>query len=189
MPPMHAIYWIWVIWYASWLASLFWTTRPAARPNFRSHGPYQLVTMAGIVLLFWLPAWRPTVPLLWTLPDAALWALALGVVLAFAFCWWARIEMGRLWSGLISRTENHRVIDSGPFALVRHPIYSGIIAAAFVTALAEGTVPALAGAAAFALAFWMKARIEEAFLIGELGPAAYGAYRQRVPMLIPFGPK
>jgi protein-S-isoprenylcysteine O-methyltransferase Ste14 len=72
---------------------------------------------------------------------------------------------------------------------VRHPIYSGVIFAAFLMAVDLGTAPALAGAAFFALAFWLKARIEERFLMRELGPEPYAAYRRRVPMLVPFGPK
>lgn len=186
MAPLHAIYWLWGLWYASWLASLIWTRRASARPNVTSHGPYQLATMAGLVLLFGPPFAGQPLPQLWILPGPAIWALFALIALAFAFCWWARITMGRLWSGLISRTENHRIIDSGPFAVVRHPIYTAIIFAALATSLALGTAAALAGAAMFALAFWMKARIEERFLAEELGAEAYGAYRARVPMLIPF---
>jgi protein-S-isoprenylcysteine O-methyltransferase Ste14 len=72
---------------------------------------------------------------------------------------------------------------------VRHPIYSGVIMAAFLLAIELGTLQALAGAALFLIAFWLKARVEENFLRKELGTDAYDAYRRRVPMLVPFGPK
>jgi protein-S-isoprenylcysteine O-methyltransferase Ste14 len=188
MNPLHAIYWLWVVWYASWLASLFWTGRAKSRPDFRKHGPYQMATMAGIVLLFGLPSSKLQVPAFWTPTATETWVLFGLIVCAFTFCWWARIEMGRLWSGLIALSADHRVIDTGPFALVRHPIYSGIIFAAFMTALAQGTVAGLAGAGMFWLAFWMKARLEEYFLRSELGAAAYDGYRRKVPMLVPFWP-
>jgi protein-S-isoprenylcysteine O-methyltransferase Ste14 len=58
---------------------------------------------------------------------------------------------------------------------VRHPIYTGLIVALAATA-----------AALLAIGFWLKARAEERFLSAELGAEAYGAYRRRVPMLIPF---
>ena len=45
------------------------------------------------------------------------------------FTWWARIHLGRFWSNAITRKEGHRVIDTGPYGLVRHPIYTGLSAA------------------------------------------------------------
>ena len=81
------------------------------------------------------------------------------------------------------------MIDTGPYAIVRHPIYTGIILAAFATAAIKGTVFALAGAAIMTLGFWIKARLEERFLRQELGAAGYDAYSRRVPMLVPFGRK
>jgi protein-S-isoprenylcysteine O-methyltransferase Ste14 len=101
------------------------------------------------------------------------------------FTWWARLHLGRLWSGSITRKEGHRVIDTGPYGLVRHPIYTGLIFALFATAIAQAAISGLAGAALIAFGLWVKARIEERFLTAELGADAYGAYRRRVPMLIP----
>ena len=86
------------------------------------------------------------------------------------------------------RKENHHVVDSGPYALVRHPIYTGLIAAIAATAAAQATVTCLLGAALIAFGLWLKARVEEDFLTAELGADAYGAYRRRVPMLVPFLP-
>lgn len=83
----------------------------------------------------------------------------------------------------------HRTVDTGPYGIVRHPIYTGILIAAFATAAAKGTVMGIAGALVMTLGLWMKARLEEAWLRSELGADAYDAYRQRVPMLLPFGPR
>ena len=102
----------------------------------------------------------------------------------FAFAWWARLAMGRMWSGGIMRTEQHRVIQSGPFAWVRHPIYTSLIFAGVALAVIRATPVALGGAALFALGFYLKARVEERFLDQELG--GYPEYRARVPMLLPF---
>jgi protein-S-isoprenylcysteine O-methyltransferase Ste14 len=93
-----------------------------------------------------------------------------------------------LWSGTITKKADHRVIESGPYAIVRHPIYTGILLAVLATALVKGTVLALVGAAVITLGLWMKAKLEEGWLRQELGPDAYDAYRRRVPMLVPFGP-
>ncbi len=71
---------------------------------------------------------------------------------------------------------------------VRHPIYTGLIAAIAATAAAQATVTGCLGAALIAFGLWLKARVEEDFLTAELGADAYGAYRRRVPMLVPFLP-
>jgi protein-S-isoprenylcysteine O-methyltransferase Ste14 len=105
--------------------------------------------------------------------------------LGFLFCWWARLHLGRLWSPNVARKAVHRVIDSGPYGIVRHPIYSGIILAGFATAFTRGTAAAALGAALLALSWYLKARLEEQFLRAELGPA-YDAYAARTPMLMPF---
>jgi protein-S-isoprenylcysteine O-methyltransferase Ste14 len=123
---------------------------------------------------------------LWRLDSAWQWALVGVAGLGFALCWWARLYMGRLWSASITRKEDHRLVDAGPYAMVRHPIYTGISLAAFATALQEGTLIALVGAGVLTWGWYVKARIEEGFLRTELGADAYNAYAARVAMLIPF---
>jgi protein-S-isoprenylcysteine O-methyltransferase Ste14 len=123
---------------------------------------------------------------LWSLTGPLAW-LAVGVVaIGFAFAWWARIHLGKLWSGLILRRRDHRIVDTGPYAVVRHPIYTGLILGAAALAALKATPLALIGVALIALGFGLKARVEERFLGAELGEAAYAAYRRRVPMLIPL---
>jgi len=80
----------------------------------------------------------------------------------------------------------HHVVDTGPYRLVRHPIYSGLIFAAFATAIQKGTPFALLGAAMVTLAFCIKARREERFLRAELGENTYDAYARKTAMLVPF---
>jgi protein-S-isoprenylcysteine O-methyltransferase Ste14 len=78
------------------------------------------------------------------------------------------------------------VVDTGPYRLVRHPIYLGLIFAALATALERGTSYALFGAALLTFAFYTKARREERFLRVELGEGSYDAYARKTPMLLPF---
>jgi protein-S-isoprenylcysteine O-methyltransferase Ste14 len=80
------------------------------------------------------------------------------------------------------------VVDTGPYGLVRHPIYTGLIFAVIATAVAQATVTGLAAIALITIGLWLKARVEERFLATELGPDDYAAYRRRVPMLVPFIP-
>ena len=190
MTPQFAINYLWIIWAASWLIAAFWSDRSAKRPGLRAELLYRVVTFAGVALLFgvftrsYRGPWR-----LWYFDSGINWVLCAICALGFAFCWWARLHLGRLWSGWVSKKEGHRIIDTGPYAIVRHPIYTGIILSAFATAAMKGTAFALLGAAVMTLGFWIKARLEERFLRSELGAQSYDAYRRRVPMLVPFGPK
>jgi len=110
------------------------------------------------------------------------------VIAGFGFCWWARLHLGRLWSLLVTLKEDHRIVDTGPYGLVRHPIYSGVMFAALMTALMKASPASLAGALLVCVGFAITAQVEERFLRDQLGAEAYDAYSRRVPMLIPrFG--
>jgi protein-S-isoprenylcysteine O-methyltransferase Ste14 len=86
----------------------------------------------------------------------------------------------------VSRKAEHHIVDTGPYRIVRHPIYTGIILASAATALQRGTAQAWLGMSVMTLGWYIKARLEERFLRDELGADAYGAYARRVPMLVPF---
>src|SRR5262249_34671190 len=97
------------------------------------------------------------------------------------------IHLGRLWSSNVGRKADHRIIDTGPYAIVRHPIYTGLIIASCATASLRGTAGAWIGVALLTIGWYVKARLEERFLREQLGVERYDAYARRVPMLIPFG--
>lgn len=80
------------------------------------------------------------------------------------------------------------MVDPGPYGVVRHPMYAGIVAAAIGTAVAKGTILGMGGAGFLTIGLAMKARLEEVWLRAQLG-TEYEAYRKRVPMLVPFAPR
>jgi hypothetical protein len=101
--------------------------------------------------------------------------------LGLTFTWWARFYLGRLWSSSVTRKADHHVVDTGPYAIVRHPIYTGIIAALYATALLKASPLGIAGVILMTYGFWLTAKLEERFLSEQLGVEAYGAYRRKVP--------
>jgi len=180
---------VWIGWLVSWMAAALWSGRTEKRAATWDVGVYRAIMVIGTVLLLPWTMRQLGEPRLWHVGYGGAYAL-LGVTLAgILFAWWARIHIGRLWSGAVTRKEGHRIVDTGPYALVRHPIYTGLIAAVVATALAQASVSGLAGAALIAFGFYLKARLEERFLMAELGPDDYEAYRRRVPMLVPFLPR
>lgn len=183
--PRMAFGVIWIGWLVSWYVAAFWADRAAKRAFGWETVIYRIAILAGAALMTPWTERRLHLHRLWPVDGAGAWVLALLTLAGLLFAWWARIHLGRLWSGSITRKEGHRVIDTGPYALVRHPIYTGLIFALFTSAIAAATASAIAGAALLAFGLWFKARIEERFLMAELGADAYGSYRRRVPMLIP----
>ncbi len=188
MRPSVAFAIIWIGWIVSWIAASFWSARTEKRVATWPVWVSRAALLAGAVLLLHSTRRLLHEPMLWHVGYDGAYALAGLTLGGIVFAWWARIHLGRLWSGTITRKENHHVVDSGPYALVRHPIYTGLIAAIAATAAAQATVTGLLGAALIAFGLWLKARVEEDFLTAELGADAYGAYRGRVPMLVPFLP-
>jgi len=177
---------VWIAWVVSWWTAAFWSARAVKRPSRGSQVLYRVVTIAGVVLLFqYFPQGRSTW-VLWTLNTPARWVMVIGVAAGLAFTWWARVHLGRLWSGSITRKADHHIVDTGPYGIVRHPIYSGILIAEIATAIQSGAVQAFLGAALMGIGFYIKARMEEGFLRTQVDAAAYDAYSRRVPMLIPF---
>jgi protein-S-isoprenylcysteine O-methyltransferase Ste14 len=187
--PSETLELIWIVWLVSWLAASFWTGRTQRRIGTAATWSYRAVIIAGAVLLVPWSKWLRAEPPLWHVDAAAAIALVAAMLAGLSFTWWARIHLGPLWSGAITRKEHHRIVDTGPYRIVRHPIYTGIIVGLLATAAAEATSTALVGAALIIVGLWLKARSEECFLKSELGAETYDAYCRRVPMLVPFLPR
>jgi protein-S-isoprenylcysteine O-methyltransferase Ste14 len=115
------------------------------------------------------------------------WREALGLTLfalGLGFAVWARVHIGRNWGTPMTRKVEPELVTSGPYRLVRHPIYSGILTAGVGTALALNwfwLVP-VALAAAY---FIYGATVEERYL-AEQFPGTYPAYKRSTKMLVPF---
>jgi protein-S-isoprenylcysteine O-methyltransferase Ste14 len=106
-------------------------------------------------------------------------------ILGLCFTVWARVHLGRYWSGIITLKQGHRLIRTGPYQLTRHPIYTGLLAAVLGTAIAASTGDAFVGFVVFTAAYVVKARREEALLTREFGDE-YTRFKQEVPTLVPL---
>jgi protein-S-isoprenylcysteine O-methyltransferase Ste14 len=115
------------------------------------------------------------------------WRAGIGLALFAAgllFAIWARVHIGRNWGTPMTQKNDPELVTSGPYRLVRHPIYSGILVANV------GTATALSWfwLAAFGLAaiyFIYSATVEEKFLTEQF-PDAYPAYKRSTKMLVPL---
>jgi protein-S-isoprenylcysteine O-methyltransferase Ste14 len=187
---------LWPVWYVTWIAAVIWSARTKTQMKTDIGGSNRWLAGLGSLLLF-TPAHIGTstgklgpfdwlLKKVWVEPSWVAWSFFVLTVAGFAFCWWARLHLGRLWSGFVTVKEDHRVVDTGPYGLVRHPIYAGVIFSAFMMALLRASPASFVGFVLFAIGFAMTAAIEEKFLREQLGTEAYDAYSRRVPMLIPM---
>jgi protein-S-isoprenylcysteine O-methyltransferase Ste14 len=112
----------------------------------------------------------------------------IGFVLSLAgigFAIWARVLLGTNWSGMVTVKEGHELMRSGPYAIVRHPIYTGALVGMAGTAIVWGEVRCFLAVAIAAATFWRKLQVEEIFLTEVFGEQ-YRRYRREVRALVPW---
>ena len=168
-----------------WLVSSFFVKATARSTSSLVRMLQSLMMLAGYLLisgwahLGWLDTeiWPQTM----RVAESALAITCLGVFYAI----WARLTLGRNWSAKPTVKQEHELIVRGPYALTRHPIYSGMLLASVGTALAVDAWRVLPGIALLLLAFAIKIRQEER-LMSECFPDSYPGYRRRVKALLPW---
>lgn len=182
----NLIYGAWALFSVFWLIAAF-GAKPASRTeNTPERLVHILFMAAGFVLLFdsapsqlnWLN--HSFVPERRWLGWLGAWLTLAGVLFAI----WARIKIGKEWSGEVQIKEGHQLIRSGPYAYVRHPIYTGLLIAVSGTALAIDEYRALLGVLVFCVGFARKAKKEESFLAAQFGPA-FDEHRRRTGFFLP----
>jgi protein-S-isoprenylcysteine O-methyltransferase Ste14 len=181
---VNVIYGIWVALLALWLGAGLSVKSTARTESASSRLPHLALMIVAYGLIF-----NPRIEILNNrfVPDSASTRYAgLAITVAgIAFAIWARFSLGRNWSSNVTVKVNHELRRDGPYAFVRHPIYSGLLLGLFGTALAIGEMRALIG---FVLAFigWRtKSLVEERFMQEQFGDR-YSLYKREVKALIPF---
>ena len=171
---------------AWWIARARGTVRTKSAEPLWSRLSYLAVFAVGILLL---AGWPRVAPLdrvrLW---RSTMTTFAVGLTMSWlgvAFAIWAREHLGRYWSGRVTLKEGHKLIRTGPYRVVRHPIYTGGLVALAGVAVARGDVRGLVGLVLSIAVFLRKIFLEERVLLGHFGDE-YRDYRREVRALIPF---
>jgi protein-S-isoprenylcysteine O-methyltransferase Ste14 len=176
----------WILFAVIWLLAAFATKQSVYKESRAQRLRYTIPILLGGFLL--AKGRRLSDPLNHrVIPhvDALAW---IGVVLCIAgliFCIWARFTLGRNWSGVVTLKGGHELITSGPYALVRHPIYTGLLTMFVATVIVLGHVAGIIAMPFVFVSFWVKLRHEEKLMLKKF-PNEYAAYQQRVKRLIPF---
>jgi len=182
--PVAVLLGVWNVWLLSWIIAARWSSVVAVRQSPRDRFVQSFFVIAGVVLIFFTVFGPLSHPLL---PASVLLAWA-GVALAIAglaFTWWARLHLGREWSATVTLKQDHRLVRSGPYAITRHPIYTGILLALFASVVVYHVSPqGLLGLALVACGFVLKLKQEERFMTERFGDE-YRDYKTRVRALVP----
>jgi protein-S-isoprenylcysteine O-methyltransferase Ste14 len=179
----------WFALWAYWIASI--PKQKAQRiAESSSDRARQILPMAATYTLLFSPAasygWlgHRVLPVSQGLEGAAMLVAIAGV----AFAIWARRHLGSNWSARVSIRKDHELIRTGPYRRIRHPIYTGMILAAFGTAGVIGEVRVVLAVVITIAAFYVKAGREERLLTREFG-GRFAEHRRLTGMFVPRSPK
>lgn len=177
---------MWLAWAAYWWAMSRDVKATARHESLRS----RLLHMIPLALAFAL-LWLPKLPIavlgdrIFPPAEWAFWTGAALTLIGLLFSVAARVHLGRNWSGIVTLKQGHELITSGPYGIVRHPIYTGLLLAFVGSGVARGEWRGVVAVALVLWAFWRKLRMEERWMREQFGDR-YQAYSQRVAALIPF---
>jgi protein-S-isoprenylcysteine O-methyltransferase Ste14 len=144
------------------------------------------IFLVAITLL--LPIQIPLPWLYLQLWPTGYWPFWLGAAVTIAgllFAVWARGYLGRNWSSSVTIKQGHELITSGPYAVVRHPIYTGILTGFLGMAIAISQVRGFIVVVLILFAYWIKFRIEEQWMRAQFGQT-YAAYAHKTAALVPY---
>jgi protein-S-isoprenylcysteine O-methyltransferase len=177
----HVVRLLWMLIMTVWLGLAFESNEPIeVNRDRRSDVAVGVVSIGWVVLLlrgFNGPQLIPRIMFL-RIVGCVL------TVTGFALALWARLYLGSTWDACISLKLHHKLVRTGPYAIIRHPIYSGFMIALLGSALNFGHLRSFIAAAMVSLAWLFKAGLEETFMRKHFG-TEYDQYCRSVKKLIP----
>ena len=181
-PTLEAL---WTVWILYWFLSAARVRRAARKESSVSRSSTILISIPAVILLAntgldFGPLNRRFIPGTDAVHSIGMVVTGIGLIITV----WARVHLGQFWSARVSLKEGHELIQSGPYAYVRHPIYSGLLVALIGTALFVGEYRAIVAVLLIFLAHRQKALREERLLSEQFGEA-FRHYRERTGSLVP----
>jgi protein-S-isoprenylcysteine O-methyltransferase Ste14 len=176
-----------------WIAFLvYWEIKAAHTKTTQRFEPaasriVRALTFLIVIVLFSITR----IPLPWLyrqLWPQGIWPFWIGAAITVAgllFAVWARLHLGSNWSHAVTIKQGHDLITTGPYSLVRHPIYTGILTGLFGTAIALSQVRGFIAFVLACLVLWPKLRREEQWMRSQFGET-YATYAHKTAVLVPY---
>ena len=177
---------VWILFFLYWRIKAFNTKTTQRLEPAASRILRLFIFLIAIVLL--LPFRIPLSWLYLQLWPVGFWPFWLGAAVTVAgllFAVWARKYLGRNWSRSVTIKQGHELITTGPYTVVRHPIYTGILAGFLGVAIAISQVRGFVAFVLIFLVFWIKLRMEEQWMRSEFGET-YATYAHQTAALVPY---
>lgn len=177
-----------------WIAFIvYWRIKAAGtKSNQRREADASGIVRALVFVIVIVLLSVPRIPLLpWLyrqLWPAGLWPFWIGAAITVGgllFAVWARHHLASNWSSAVTIKEEHELITSGPYGVVRHPIYTGILTGFLGTAIALSQVRGLVGFLLIFVVLWAKLRKEEDWMRSQFGET-YAGYARQTAALVPY---
>jgi protein-S-isoprenylcysteine O-methyltransferase Ste14 len=176
-----------------WIAFIvYWRIKAAntkTTQRIEPAAPQILRALAFLIVIIVLSTTRIPLPWLYRqLWPSGLWSFCMGAAVTVAgllFAIWARQHLASNWSSSVTIKQGHELITTGPYALVRHPIYTGILTGFLGTAIALSQVRGAIGFVVIFVALWSKLRKEEEWMRSQFGET-YTSYAHHTAALVPY---
>ena len=182
--PAKLVVSCWVVFFVFWFVSAFSVKRAKLKQPLIHRLLYLVIALVAVLTLkgsvLAIPWNRAVLPRTIGMSIFAASLVLLGLVIAI----WARVTLGGNWSARVTLKENHELIQRGPYRIVRHPIYSGLLVMILGTAILAGQASGFFALFICFLGFWIKSRQEEKLLTRHL--PGYEEYKAHTKALIPF---
>jgi protein-S-isoprenylcysteine O-methyltransferase Ste14 len=176
----------WGVFVVVWLLAAIFTKRTVYHQSAARRLRYMIPIALGCYLVFRGYRLGPRFNIyIISETDVILGTAAILCLCGLGFCLWARAVLGRNWSGTVTLKENHELIVRGPYRLVRHPIYTGLLAMLTAAWMEQGHIAGFIGLVLAFASFWIKSNDEEEVMRKQF-PKQYADYQQRVKRVIPF---
>lgn len=174
-----------------WLAfSIYWTvasrnSAPSEKSESKTSTVFHQIVMNVALLLLFIP-----VPGLtgWFLPRRFYFLVGVGAIVQAAFFLLAvsaRRHLGRNWSAEVRIGEGHELVRTGPYRILRHPIYTAMLGMFLGTGIASSQYHALLAVAILVVAYLRKTRLEENIMRETFG-VEWDSYQQNTWRLVPL---
>jgi protein-S-isoprenylcysteine O-methyltransferase Ste14 len=176
----------WIVFVATWLLAALSTKRTVYRESRAQRLSYWVLLLVSYLLL--VHGRQLPYPLNFRVLSHAApvaWCGAFLCIAGLGLALWARVILGRNWSGIVTLKEGHELVERGPYRFVRHPIYTGILTMFFATAIVLGHIAGFLGSLLMFASFWIKLGHEERLMLQQF-PDRYAAYQKRAKRIIPF---
>jgi protein-S-isoprenylcysteine O-methyltransferase Ste14 len=175
----------WAIFVVYWALSALKTRRTVRREGFAGRYGLVFIEVIGFFFVFDTRTGFGVLGQQFMAPSELTWKVGVALTwVGIGIAVWARYNLGEFWSGRVTLKEDHQLIRTGPYARLRHPIYSGLDLAVIGGALVIGRWRCVLGVALVILGFALKAKREERLLSAQFG-AAFGEHKKHTGFLLP----